>query len=190
MLKKSLLKQLESSRKLLLSAKSESGKNMWALNLKGACNVSSILVYVILDKAGYKPTLVNNHKHCFNIIELKEKLFVVDLTATQINKSFNTIEVTNLNEIKERASLTKIGKPFYNIEAISKTKFFRKGTLKEVLKSDRRKDFQYDYINLFNILKKVIIVMDLKIEIIHELNADTVDLFAKNIIKELYIKEV
>lgn len=173
--------ELINSRKLLTNAK------CWPKNLKGACNVSSILVYFILKKNNLKPILINNHKHCFNMINIHGFDYVVDLTATQINKSFSELEICKIEDIKNRALETKIGKEFYSTERLKKNYFFKKGTLIQVLKCERRNAF--DYVSVFNILKKVVKILDMDIKLDIDLNFDSVDNLSKLVVKELYKRE-
>lgn len=183
MLKKKIIKDLMSLREELLNSK------LWNKNLKNACHTSSILVYCVLKKHDIESTIVANCKHSFNLIKVKNKDYVIDLTSTQINKNFKELEIELLETMIEKTKKTKIGKQFYVTERVSNKVFFAKGNLYDILKCDQNLDNDAYYLN--EVLTRLIIIKKLNLDTLlkRDTTVDKVDKLGLQVI-ELLLKDI
>jgi hypothetical protein len=114
-------------------------------SLSGACNVSSIIVQAFFNKMEITSEIINNSKHCFNIIQDNT---VVDLTATQISiTKFHPVNILSYYYTNKIAKTTIRGKTFYNVKD---RKFFMKGNIDKIL--ELRSDVPNDEAALRRIL--------------------------------------
>lgn len=178
MFSEKIIRELSLSKDKLIKSK------MYPKRLTGACNVSSISVFIILEKNGLNPTLVNNHKHAFNIIKKNNIEYVVDLTASQLGyKRFpNYIECRTIEEMDYLAKSAVKGKLFYTTKERKKC-FFAKGSIEEVLTV--KEEMTNDAKSLFNILSKVVKIENLNISLNREITKESIDQMAKEVIQEL-----
>lgn len=178
MLNDNILKELKS----IKSALRKSGR--WPESLSGACNASSILVQAVFERNGIEATLVNNHKHSFNIIEIDGEDHVIDLTACQMSESTfpEDVVVKPWGEANKLAMSTFRGKGFYYMEK-REGFFFSRGKLEDVLVVDE--NFKNDEKTLFRILESACVVEGVEVDLDIEINPENVNALAREIAKKL-----
>jgi len=173
------LKELTKIKQSIINSK------LFPKSLTGACNVTSILVQNCLVKNGYNSILVNNHKHCFCLVSFNDIQYVIDLTASQISKKYfeNFIIIKPLDEMIFLANKTIKGRGFYSTKKV-KNNFFCMGDLKSVMFADP-KQHPNDDKSLFQRLKTLVKITNIKVNINIDINFKNVNKLSKEIINKL-----
>lgn len=169
---------------LLLIKSNLINSGIWPKSLSGACNTSSILVQSLLEKNNIDSTLVNNHKHAFNIIVVDGVDYVLDLTACQISNSIfpEDILFKPWEDVNKLANSTVKGKSFYYLVE-RKDFFFARGNLCDILKVNE--EFEDDDTFLHRILHSVCLASKLDVNTDIKIDPENVNSLANEIITEL-----